>query len=317
MKRTNLIPLFFTVPGLSMVAFAQDDREYIVSNMTSCYAFGTNGWSEDTKDIRLVEGVDVDIRAIAVNNLISRTTTTILNGDTQVVPDAYFYDHPGAPDLGATPQTVVNTCINPAGYYDDYDWDGFDFRGWEISNVHCPGYVNTSHTTTYFYETSIQTNEGPVYAIQTESRANILPDPRGDEWSWKFTTPSLVLTTADSSLGRACKKLIDAGGTPAANPTPIPDPIHPSIDGRPSTYPPQPDVKPQPKPKPTPRPGPTPEPTPGNGKDKPADSNPQAWGAGSTYNGGDVVIYNGKTWTAQWWTRGEEPGSTGKWGVWR
>ncbi|EKA4516317.1 hypothetical protein OLI49_004685, partial [Vibrio parahaemolyticus] len=25
----------------------------------------------------------------------------------------------------------------------------------------------------------------------------------------------------------------------------------------------------------------------------------------------------GKEWTAQWWTSGEEPGTTGQWGVWR
>ena len=34
------------------------------------------------------------------------------------------------------------------------------------------------------------------------------------------------------------------------------------------------------------------------------------------YNGGAVVSYNGHKWTAKWWTQGEEPGTTGEWGVW-
>ena len=42
-----------------------------------------------------------------------------------------------------------------------------------------------------------------------------------------------------------------------------------------------------------------------------------AWSADSTYEQGDVVTHNGRSWTAQWWTRGEEPGTTGDWGVWR
>lgn len=41
------------------------------------------------------------------------------------------------------------------------------------------------------------------------------------------------------------------------------------------------------------------------------------WQADSTYVGGDIVTHNGTTWTAQWWTKGEEPGTTGEWGVWR
>ncbi|SDP24613.1 family 20 glycosylhydrolase [Lentzea jiangxiensis] len=42
-----------------------------------------------------------------------------------------------------------------------------------------------------------------------------------------------------------------------------------------------------------------------------------AWERDKVYNGGNVVSHNGKKWTAQWWTRGEEPGTTGQWGVWR
>jgi len=41
------------------------------------------------------------------------------------------------------------------------------------------------------------------------------------------------------------------------------------------------------------------------------------WDKEKVYNSGDVVTHNGKEWTAQWWTKGEEPGTTGEWGVWR
>lgn len=41
------------------------------------------------------------------------------------------------------------------------------------------------------------------------------------------------------------------------------------------------------------------------------------WQPDSIYNQGDVVTHNGQQWTAQWWTRGDEPGTTGQWGVWR
>ncbi len=42
-----------------------------------------------------------------------------------------------------------------------------------------------------------------------------------------------------------------------------------------------------------------------------------AWERSKVYNGGDEVSHNGHRWTAKWWTRGEEPGTTGQWGVWR
>ena len=40
------------------------------------------------------------------------------------------------------------------------------------------------------------------------------------------------------------------------------------------------------------------------------------WSASEIYVGGDKVSHNGKLWHAKWWTLGEEPGTTGKWGVW-
>ncbi|KFZ79051.1 beta-N-acetylhexosaminidase [Amycolatopsis sp. MJM2582] len=42
-----------------------------------------------------------------------------------------------------------------------------------------------------------------------------------------------------------------------------------------------------------------------------------AWDRASVYTGGATVSHNGHKWTAQWWTQGEEPGTTGQWGVWR
>ena len=42
-----------------------------------------------------------------------------------------------------------------------------------------------------------------------------------------------------------------------------------------------------------------------------------AWVATAIYVENDIVTHNGATWQAQWWTTGEEPGTTGQWGVWR
>ncbi|MBB0246150.1 chitinase [Streptomyces alkaliphilus] len=41
-----------------------------------------------------------------------------------------------------------------------------------------------------------------------------------------------------------------------------------------------------------------------------------SWRADAVHTGGDVVSWNGRLWRAQWWTTGEEPGTTGQWGVW-
>nr|WP_086941160.1 lytic polysaccharide monooxygenase [Thaumasiovibrio occultus] len=54
---------------------------------------------------------------------------------------------------------------------------------------------------------------------------------------------------------------------------------------------------------------PTPPTTP-----EPSDS---TWSKDQVYFANDTVVHKGKTWTAQWWTSGEEPGTTGDWGVWR
>jgi chitinase len=64
-----------------------------------------------------------------------------------------------------------------------------------------------------------------------------------------------------------------------------------------------------PSPDPT-NPTPTPTPTPG------ACTAP-AWNATSEYGGGSTVSHKGHSWKAKWWTKGEEPGTTGEWGVWQ
>jgi chitinase len=38
-----------------------------------------------------------------------------------------------------------------------------------------------------------------------------------------------------------------------------------------------------------------------------------AWSAGMVYTQGKTASYNGKTYTAQWWTQGEKPGSSAAW----
>ncbi|WP_244878807.1 carbohydrate-binding protein [Paenibacillus lautus] len=41
------------------------------------------------------------------------------------------------------------------------------------------------------------------------------------------------------------------------------------------------------------------------------------WNIGIAYNSGAEVSHLGKLWKAKWWTTGEEPGTTGPWGVWQ
>lgn len=43
-----------------------------------------------------------------------------------------------------------------------------------------------------------------------------------------------------------------------------------------------------------------------------------AWNPSAVYPGGDTpVSHSGRTWKNKWWTTGEEPGTTGPWGVWQ
>jgi hypothetical protein len=41
------------------------------------------------------------------------------------------------------------------------------------------------------------------------------------------------------------------------------------------------------------------------------------WDEDAIYTGGQQVSHDGHNWKAKWWTTGEEPGTTGEWGVWQ
>ena len=56
---------------------------------------------------------------------------------------------------------------------------------------------------------------------------------------------------------------------------------------------------------------PTGEPTGGTGCDA------SVWDTAAVYTAGDEVTHDGIAYTAGWWTTGEEPGTTGEWGVWK
>ncbi|NYI03739.1 lytic polysaccharide monooxygenase auxiliary activity family 9 protein [Allostreptomyces psammosilenae] len=43
---------------------------------------------------------------------------------------------------------------------------------------------------------------------------------------------------------------------------------------------------------------------------------PTTWHEGAVYTNNDTVTWNGHNWRAKWWVTGEEPGTTGQWGVW-
>jgi chitinase len=42
-----------------------------------------------------------------------------------------------------------------------------------------------------------------------------------------------------------------------------------------------------------------------------------SWSSSAIYTGGNTVSWKGHNWKAKWWTQGEEPGTTGEWGVWQ
>ena len=54
----------------------------------------------------------------------------------------------------------------------------------------------------------------------------------------------------------------------------------------------------------------------GGGDGDPGTCDAPVWSAGSVYSGGDTVSFGGHNWRAKWWVTGEEPGTTGEWGVW-
>ena len=40
------------------------------------------------------------------------------------------------------------------------------------------------------------------------------------------------------------------------------------------------------------------------------------WNATTAYTGNTVVQHAGRRYRAKWWTQGENPTTTGQWGVW-
>ena len=56
--------------------------------------------------------------------------------------------------------------------------------------------------------------------------------------------------------------------------------------------------------------------TPTNPPTNPPATCGSAWSASAVYTGGMNVAHRNRAYTARWWTQGEEPGTTGEWGVW-
>ncbi|MFN8445015.1 MAG: glycosyl hydrolase family 18 protein [Caldilineaceae bacterium] len=52
------------------------------------------------------------------------------------------------------------------------------------------------------------------------------------------------------------------------------------------------------------------------GTSTPTSCTASAWNVSAIYQADQVVSYNGRQWRAKWWTQGEQPGTTGQWGVW-
>lgn len=102
---------------------------------------------------------------------------------------------------------------------------------------------------------------------------------------------------------------------PTAEPTPVPTAEPTPVPTAEPT--PVPTAEPTPVPTAEPTPVPTAEPTPvPTAEPTPAPGIP-AWDANTVYTGGKRVSHQGATYEAKWWTRGDEPGKGGKWGVWK
>jgi len=100
-------------------------------------------------------------------------------------------------------------------------------------------------------------------------------------------------------------------GTPAPTATPTATfTLTPTPDPN-ATPTPTPTITPTPTNTPTPTITPTPTATP----DTSVCTAPP-WDANAVYVENDVVYHAGHQWRAKWWTQGEEPGTTGEWGVW-
>lgn len=62
--------------------------------------------------------------------------------------------------------------------------------------------------------------------------------------------------------------------------------------------------------------GSSPPPAPDPDPEPPGECTGPAWSSDQVYTGGALVSHAGREWRAKWWTQGEEPGTTGQWGVW-
>lgn len=54
----------------------------------------------------------------------------------------------------------------------------------------------------------------------------------------------------------------------------------------------------------------------GPDKPEPGECTAPAWNFAAAYNAGEFVSHDGTQYRAKWWTRAEEPGTTGEWGAW-
>ncbi len=65
-------------------------------------------------------------------------------------------------------------------------------------------------------------------------------------------------------------------------------------------------------------PAPTPSPDPEDPPDPSGDPDEvnSVWSSSAVYYAPDRVYWNTHNWEAKWWTQGDEPGTTGEWGVW-
>ena len=115
---------------------------------------------------------------------------------------------------------------------------------------------------------------------------------------------------------------IDINIDPSLTPTPAPSPKPaPSSTPVPSPKPvPSPTPVPSPKPVPSPTPvsSPKPIPSPTPAPVPPVQACRNVWIANKTYaNPGSTVSYNKVNYQNKWWTLGDRPDTSGKWGVWR
>ncbi|WP_374705047.1 glycosyl hydrolase family 18 protein [Andreprevotia sp. IGB-42] len=103
----------------------------------------------------------------------------------------------------------------------------------------------------------------------------------------------------------------DLGVSTGATPTPVPS-AAPTATPKPTATPvptagptatPAPTATPRPTATPVPSTAPTATPVPSTGCY-------QAWNSGTAYNGGAQVTYNGRNYTAKWWTQGNIPSSS-------